>query len=232
MPEELLPELLASAGLGLFVPKAEAEASGLPAYPWLEYFNKPLDVEEVRQLGKDYYSQGVGCAEGAFKALLDVLGEPFNQVPGELLYFGRGGGVGWATLCGAVNGAAAVVSLVYGRNPAGTAIINELFGWYSETALPLWDEAKSVAGNPLCHSSISNWVKASGKKSSERGPRCAQLTGDVAAQAALYMNQTLAGTFVPAYKMSAESESCLSCHKDDTIGKMECKPCHEDAHKR
>ena len=221
---------LATSGLGILAPKAEGATVDLHEYPWTDYFDKPLDVERVRAKGIEYYNQGLGCAEGAFKALIEELGEPFSFVPSQVLNFGKGGGVGWGTLCGAINGSAAAVSLVFGGQ-AMTAIVNELMGWYSTTALPLSIEHRSVAGNPLCHASIANWCKVSGKKSSERGPRCAALTGDVAAQAAMYMNEMLAGTFVPAYEMSEETKACFDCHvggyADDTLGKMDCKGCHE-----
>ncbi|HHT89378.1 MAG: C-GCAxxG-C-C family (seleno)protein [Bacillota bacterium] len=222
---------LAGTGLGLFAPKAEGATIDLPEYPWEQYFDKPLDVEKVRELGAQYYGEGNGCAEGAFRALVEVLGEPFNYVPSQVMNFGKGGGVAWGTLCGAVNGAAAAVSLVYGRGQGTAVIVNELMAWYSATALPLNTTESSVAGNPLCHASIANWCKATGKKSSERGPRCKALTGDVAAQAALYMNQLQAGTFVPAFPMSEETKACFDCHvggmADDTLGKMDCSGCHE-----
>jgi hypothetical protein len=221
---------LATSGLGILAPKAEGATIDLPDYPWTEYFNKPLDVEAVRELGAKYYGEGLGCAEGAFRALLESLGEPFSFVPSQIMNFGKGGVVAWGTLCGALNGAAAAVSLVFGGQQMA-AIVNELMAWYSATALPLSHEHRSVAGNPLCHASIANWCKVSGKKSSERGPRCKALTGDVAAQAALYMNQMLEGTFVPVFEMSEETKACFDCHvggfADDTLGKMDCKGCHE-----
>ncbi len=222
---------LATTGLGVFSPKVGAATVDLPEYPWEQFFTKPLDVEAVRALGAQYYGEGNGCSEGAFRAIIEQLGEPFSFVPSQVMNFGKGGGVAWGTLCGAINGAAAAVSLVFGRGQATTVIVNELMAWYSATPLPLGDEVKSVAGNPLCHASVSNWCKATGKKSSERSPRCKALTGDVAAQAALYMNQVLAGTFVPAYPMSEETKACYDCHvggyADDTLGKMDCKGCHE-----
>lgn len=221
---------LAASGLGALTPKAEGAVVDLPEYPWTEYFTEPLDVERVRAKGTEYYNQGLGCSEGAFRALIEELGEPFSHIPSQIMNYGKGGVVAWGTLCGALNGAAAAVSLVFGGQAMG-AIVNELLAWYSATALPLDFEHRSVAGNPLCHASIANWCKVSGKKASERGPRCAALTGDVAAQAAMYMNQMLAGTFVPAHPMSEETKACFDCHvggyADDTLGKMDCKGCHE-----
>ena len=222
---------LVGSGLGFLTSKADAQGASLPEYPWVQHFDKPLDVEAIRAAGEANYFDGQGCAEAAFGAVLDGLGEPFSLIPSQILNYGKGGGVGWGTLCGAINGAAAAVSLVFGRDQATTVIVNELMAWYSQPTLPLSADVNSVAGNPLCHASISNWCKASGKKSSERGPRCAALTGDVAAQAALYMNEVLAGTFVPVYEMSEETKECFDCHvggmADDPLGKMDCKGCHE-----
>ena len=126
---------LATSGLGILAPKAEGATIDLPDYPWTEYFNKPLDVEAVRELGAKYYGEGLGCAEGAFRALLESLGEPFSFVPSQIMNFGKGGVVAWGTLCGALNGAAAAVSLVFGGQQMA-AIVNELMAWYSATALP------------------------------------------------------------------------------------------------
>ncbi|HHT68949.1 MAG TPA: C_GCAxxG_C_C family protein [Firmicutes bacterium] len=223
---------LAGTGLGLLTPHAEGATVELPEYPWEQYFDKPLDVQKVQDLAVQYFGEGNGCAEGAFRALIEALGEPFSYVPSQIMNFGKAGGVGWGTLCGAINGAAAAVSLVYGRGQATTLVINELMGWYSETALPLNTTESSVANSPLCHASISNWCKATGNKASERGPRCKALTGDVAARAALYMNQIQAGTFVPAHPMSAETKACYDCHgpggrMDDSLGTMSCGSCHD-----
>ncbi|MGB4276527.1 MAG: twin-arginine translocation signal domain-containing protein, partial [Limnochordia bacterium] len=72
---------LATSGLGILTPKAEGAMVDLPEYPWTEYFNKPLDVERVRHLGAENYRAGQGCCEGAFRALLTELGEPFSFIP-------------------------------------------------------------------------------------------------------------------------------------------------------
>ena len=223
---------LAGARSGLLTPKAEGATVALPEYPWEQYFDKPLDVQRVWDVAVQSYGEGNGCAEGAFRALITVLGEPFSYVPSQVMNFGKAGGVGWGTLCGSINGAAAAVSLVYGRGQGTTVIVNELMGWYSDTALPLNTTESSVSNSPLCHASISNWCKATGKKASERGPRCKAVTGDTAAQAAMYMNQMLAGTFVPAHPMSAETKACYDCHGpggpvDNTLGIMSCGSCHE-----
>ncbi|SDC78574.1 MULTISPECIES: C-GCAxxG-C-C family (seleno)protein [unclassified Candidatus Frackibacter] len=228
------------AGTGLSLSSSEAEAGGLPEYPWTNYFDKKLDVEKVREKGTKYYHEGNHCGEATFRALTEELGHPFDKVPSQTMWFGAGGGAGWATLCGTVNGSGAAFSLLYGRTGDTMKLTQELFGWYSETPLPRKEnssQAKSVAGNPLCHASVTNWCEASGKKSfsQERADRCGRLAGDVAAKAAELLNAKLAGNFVPAYEIPEEAKECMNCHTKDSMlentrGKMNCTTCHDDPH--
>ncbi|SJZ33729.1 C-GCAxxG-C-C family protein [Selenihalanaerobacter shriftii] len=228
-----------TAGLGLS--SKEAEAGSLPEYPWKQYFTEKLDVEKIRKKATAYYHEGNHCGESTFRAITEELGEPFSNVPSQVLWFGAGGGAGWATLCGAPNGGGAAISLVYGRRKTTMGLVSELFGWYSETPLPRKkssDQTQSVAGSPLCHASVTNWCEESGKKafSKERADRCGRLAGDVAAKAAELLNAQLAGSFAPTYEIPAEAKACMNCHTkgsmlENTRGKMDCTDCHEDAHK-
>jgi len=212
----------------------------------------PLDPERVRKLGHQNYYEGA-CAYGAFTALLhelqDKVGGPYRNIPSQLLKYGHGGIAGWGTVCGALNGAAAVINMAFASKHADT-IISELFGWYSTTALPT-DKAnryavqgeylvsdlksdkrlpKSVSNSPLCHVSASVWAKEADVKidSSERSERCGRLTGDTAARAVELMNAFHKGTFTPVYAVSNTTEGCLYCHSGHIKGaKQECLECHE-----
>jgi len=118
-----------------------------------------LDPEYVRKLGLlGLYRYG--CGGGSFWAIMWVLrekvGYPFTLVPipskDELLkalsegkkppmpvpmQFGVAGGVGRATLCGALNGTAAIN---YGkRMEPGTKDYKNVFRWYEETPFLLFD---------------------------------------------------------------------------------------------
>lgn len=131
--------------------------------------------------------------------------------------FAAGAVAGWATICGSPNGAGAVFSLVYGSSKTTMALTNEIYGWYSNTPLPRKEKsshAQSVAGTPLCHASVTNWCKESGKKafSKARANRCGRLAGDVAAKVAELLNEQLAGKFVPAYEIPEEAKECMNCH--------------------
>ncbi|MBO8126472.1 MAG: split soret cytochrome c precursor, partial [Firmicutes bacterium] len=96
------------------------------------------------------------------------------------------------------------------------------------------NQAQSIAGNPLCHASVSNWCQASGKaeNSDERKDRCAKVSGDVAAKAIEMLNAYFDNKFAAAYKIPEEVERCRGCHVGkNTLAKMNCAPCHPNAHK-
>jgi len=211
-------EFLKKAGIGVGVAAgalalsstplfAEASAAGTvaeDAFPLAI-----LDPEEARLRGHAGYYMG-GCAYGAFYAIISLLrekvGGPYNQVPYRMMSYGKAGGVGWGTLCGSLNGAAAAITLSV-KNADYAKIINELIGWYTITPLPTDASnkigaasgfirttskkypaivlAQSTSKSPLCHASVSQWCKVAGLKQGtpERLERCARVTGDAAAKA-------------------------------------------------
>ncbi len=212
-----------------------------------------LDTEDVRKRAHKNYYDG-GCCYGAFNglvsALAEVVGEPFTLMPTQLTYFGGGGGAGWGTLCGALNGSAMLVNLVVDRTSANT-IVGELFGWYTVVTFPSDvsnDYAErhqflvnrndkillqTVSDSPLCHVSVSSWCTHSGYRAAaaERAERCARLTGDVAAKTVEMLNQFKDGTFRATFVAASSVTGCQSCH-DIGIGnvqsgvKMDCNQCH------
>ncbi len=232
----------------------ENTLAALP-YPYQE-----LDVEAARKLGHlGYYKNE--CSAGAFYGVLwqlrEKIGFPYDSFPIEppnIMSFGSGGVAGWATLCGALNGAAAAITLVTKNYDP---IINELMGWYENASFPSPQSneyanthqfavekyksdkvlATSVARSTLCHVSVTNWCKASGlaSGSKERSERCARVAGDVAAYAVELLNLDAQGKFKPVYASSPEVAGCRECHfkgKDFkagqyTRGKMDCLQCHQ-----
>ncbi len=236
--------------------ESPAQAQEVPKWPW-PY--QKLDVETVRKKGHLGYYHGA-CCYGAFWAIINELQEkvgfPYNTIPAEIMKYGEGGVVGWASLCGALNGAAAAITLVSGED-VYNGLVHELMGWYTEFAFPsdksnqyaqekafLVDKyksekvlGKSVSGSPLCHVSVTNWCKETGfaSGSPERSERCARLTGDVAAYAVELLNAQVDGKFASAYELPAAVETCRSCHSKGkdfevggwTRGKMSCEQCHD-----
>jgi hypothetical protein len=224
-------------------------------WPWTY---AKLDVENVRKRGHQSFYKG-DCCYGAFAgimgALADQVGEPFASFPTDMMRYGKGGVFGYGSLCGALNGSSAAITLVSDEGTA-SKVVTELLNWYAATALPTdtsnqyavnheflveqlkTDEAldQNAAGDVLCHVSVTEWCKLSGyaSGSEQRKERCARLTGDVAAKAVELLNAVKDQTFQPLLKSPGEKSGCMSCHTAGTNyaggqwtqGKMNCTSCH------
>lgn len=225
-------------------------------FPWPWQY-AILDPDAARVLAHKLY-YGYGCCAGAFGGVVNLLkttvGGPWVNIPIQSMLYGKGGGVGWGTLCGAINGGAAVISLCV---PAAdqTGLINELWGWYCSENLPSntandfatqgkyevhnYDEAlqQNISGSPLCHVSVSQWCIVANKKVSdkERAERCGRITGDIAAKTVELLNAYTNKTFVPTFKDSDDVQDCLGCHgatgsMNNVMTHLECKSCHPTPH--
>ncbi|MEW6046726.1 MAG: C-GCAxxG-C-C family protein [Bacillota bacterium] len=217
---------------------SRAQAQDIPPWPWPYH---KLDPDRVARRAYEGYWKGAcnyGVAEAIIGELADVAGYPFTLIPADMFRYGEGGVVGWSTLCGALNGAAAAICLVTPKD-AYARVINELMGWYTQVAFPQYrpaggaDLPTSVSGSPLCHVSVTTWCKVSGygENSKERKERCARLTADVAAQAVRLLNAHFDGQFTATYAAPASVKECMDCHGpshlNNTRGKMDCVQCHE-----
>ncbi|MBL8144004.1 MAG: C_GCAxxG_C_C family protein [Acidobacteria bacterium] len=246
--------LLTAAGAAQEARQEPITVKAIQDYKWPWPYT-PLDPEDIRKRGHKFYYDG-GCGYGAFNALVSALGEkfgePYTLMPPQMLYFGGGGGAGWGTLCGALNGAAAAISLVVDRSSA-SSIVSELFGWYTNALFPSNisndyatqhvflvnrnDKAlvQTKSSTPLCHGSVSKWCTEAKLKSSapERAERCARLTGDTVARAVEMLNAFAAGSFKASFVANQAVSECMTCH-DATYGhvistvKMDCRQCHND----
>ena len=212
-----------------------------------------LDVDATRQLGYNGYKgivleDGVkhkDCAFGTFNAIIGQLAEadpdgPYANIPTQMMEWASGGVAGFATLCGALNGACAAIGLICSNSDA-KPFISDLLSWYAEASLPTnivaptGDLPQSVAGGNLCHMSVTNWCRRSGfaSGSSERSERCARVAGDVAAKVVEMLNDGELGLPTPADKTG-----CRSCHYKGTDynagqftrGQMDCTQCHSVDH--
>ena len=236
-----------SGGLGTLAGRAEAAPASHPlGYPD-PASGLQLDVEETRLMGyQGYKGIEIGgvvhkhCGFATFHAIIgqlaDKVGAPYDAIPTQMMEWAAGGAAGFATLCGALNGACAAIGLLCGNSDA-KLFISDLLTWYSETALPTnivaptGDLPQSVAGSNLCHVSVTRWCLASGYASGspERSERCARLAGDVAAFTVDLLNNGIFGSKTPG-----EAASCKVCHYKGknyqagqfTRGQMNCETCH------
>ncbi len=170
--------------------------------------------------------------------------------------YGNGGIEGYATICGALNGAAAAIEWAVGPE-AAKGIIKRLLRWYEITPFPTeetneWAERHKfytiiktdkrlpsvVTHSVLCHVSVSRWCRASGyaSGSKERSERCARTSAAVVKQAVELLNAHARGELdkVFPFKLDSTTQTCRTCHykgKDFehgqfTRGFMECETCH------
>lgn len=232
-----------AAGCSMLQKSPQSPSSAALPWPYPEF-----NVEQVRKRGYEYKYEKA-CMYGVVKALAVSAAEqnpyPWNTLPLDAFYYGRGGAYLWGTLCGALNGGLFVLTLALGDCPQAA---DDLMTWYMKTPLPslkhdaycrFKNQPQTVAGSPLCHQSVGMWIKASGKgvHTPERIERCAKLTGDTAAYVAEILNRARHGEYKPTALPPDPVTDCLGCHfgpktvKDDTIAKMQCLDCHEDHRK-
>ncbi len=240
-----------AGGLNLLDVKAARATSAEHPYGWPV---DGLDVEATQELGYLGYKglsrftaeAGKDCASGTFGAIVgqlqEVVGGPYSGIPLAMMQWASGGVVGFATLCGALNGAAAAIGLVCGKDDA-KGFIADLFTWYSEAELPNYVPTggtaitQSIAESNLCHVSVTRWCLESGfaSGSSERSDRCARLSGDVAAKVVEMLNSSVGGVLG---NPRDNNTYCGQCHYKGTDyeagqftrGKMNCTSCHDNVH--
>lgn len=217
------------AGLNTALDAEAGDEAAAHTWPW-PY--QELDVELVRKRGHSHYYQG-GCMYGSSGGLLSVLreeiGQPYTGFPHDMMRYGSGGIAGWGTVCGSLNGACAMITLIAGKSYG--QLVNELMAWYGTTPFPsdkanryaanheyLVDEYKTdavlpttISNSPLCHVSVNTWCRSTGfaSGSRQRAERCARLTGDVAAKAAELLNLHIRGEFAVS---DFEQNECTGCH--------------------
>lgn len=194
---------------------------------------------------------GYASISGIVKPLTKSVGEPYSSFPMDVGIFLFGGGATYGGMCGALVGAGIAVSLVVGdfgclfpkgkkhkkenSKPAtfyGINIMNDLINWYTDNELPLYKPnepelldsytpPRSKSGSPLCHVTLSRWMKASGQTfgSPERYEMCARLTADVVARTVGYLNDWADGKYKEGEKLlpvimhgMTTQHDCTDCH--------------------
>lgn len=234
--------LAALGSIGRAEGQAAGAAPGADAMSRVPWPYRPLDADGVGHAAFAANGQG-GCMFGVVEPIIGgaarQLGVPYTAFPVALFAYGTAGVVGWGSLCGALNGAAAALALLSARPQP---LISELYSWYEREALPdflpkgaRFPNVTSVAGSVLCHASLTRWCNTSGKKvaSPERAERCGALAASVARKAVLLLNAQSTGNPAAGAPEPATA-ACLSCHgtrgaECDASGRMRCASCHAPA---
>jgi hypothetical protein len=207
----------------------------------------PLDPSAVAETAYRVFPRG-GCMYAVVGSVVGQLaervGEPFRSFPVEMMRYGDGGVGGWGSLCGVVNGAAALTGLLHPEKPKETRerLINQMAVWYETTLLPRFSPAEpqwaddvppSVAGSLLCHISVARWCEVSDRKAFcvEKKERCRRLAADGAARIVEILNREAKSAGGETAPLTPEVASCLECHgrqgQGNAMGKMSCSACHE-----
>jgi hypothetical protein len=215
-----------------------------------EYFH--LDPYATAQLAYNKYSEGscmYATVSSVVLQLAEKFGEPFTSFPLHMFKYGHGGIGGFGSVCGALNGAAALIGLLISDKSIQDKMIADIFQWYESEPMPAFkpknavedsSPVKSVSNSVLCHASNTNWCKASGfgVGSAERKERCRRLTGDVAQKVSNSLNEIFTNAYVTNTHSNEAANTCVACHGNEgkiknTSVKMSCTSCHTEsvAHK-
>ena len=213
-----------------------------PTFPWV-YAELDPDITAQRT----YYDCEKGhCMYGIFAAVMSQLaekrGEPYKSFPVDMMRYGVGGTGGWGSLCGALNGSAALVGLFAKTEEQLKQLVDEVFLWYEQTELPVYapkkpildiEMPKSVSNSVLCHVSATKWCEVSGHKAftKPQKERCKRITADTAKKTVEILNAHFAGRFTAARQFDEETKRCRSCHTKDSEmqnsrGKTSCMSYH------
>ncbi len=211
-----------------------------------EYFY--LDPAATAQLAYDKYSEGscmYATVSSVVLQLAEKFGEPFTSFPVHMFKYGHGGIGGFGSVCGTLNGAAALIGLLIADKSVQDKMIADIFQWYEKASLPKFNPQNSVfdftpptsiANSVLCHASNTNWCKESGFQvnSKERKERCRRLTSDVAQKVSNSLNEIFTGAYVSNMHSNEAANTCVACHGDEgkiknTSVKMSCNSCHTES---
>ena len=207
-----------------------------------------LDPSVTAELAYQSYSEGscmYATVVGVVSQLAERFGEPYASFPTHLFKYGHGGIGGYGSVCGTLNGAAALIGLLIPDKNVQDKMIADLFHWYEKEPLPAFSPQNanfdftpptSVSNSVLCHASNTNWCKESGFKvsSKERKERCRRLTADVTKKVTAALNEIHTNAYLTGTHSNETVGTCVVCHGadgklDNTAVKMSCNSCHSES---
>ncbi len=252
---------VAAGGAGLVALTTAFKPEKLPAAePSKIDYNPPetdwkyarLDPAATAELAYNSYSDGscmYATVQSVVSQLNEKIGGPYSSFPFHMFKYGHGGVGGYGTVCGALNGAAAVIGLVVADKGVQDKMIADVFKWYEKESFPTYNPVnpnydtelpKSAPNSVLCHASNTNWCNDSGftVASKERKERCRRLTADVAQKVATALNEIHANAYIANAHTNEADGTCMACHGNEgkvknASVKMSCTSCHTEsvAHK-
>jgi len=244
------------SGLVLAERPSTAAAAGT-AIPW-PYPTDPALQPDPETLARHSYEiyYAAGCAEATWWPIVEALSadnpSTWGTLPKNVFKFGGGGVGSWGTLCGTLNGSAAIIALT----GASVKITDEVMQYYAETPLPTNGIDKAVAAgwtptpfppqatipsplpnvptstahSQLCHASLSQWTMTTGAAdgSTQQKDRCAKACHDLVLKTVTLLNAYHANhANLPAGTLDPTVAACQPLCHSSAKGKMACDPCHD-----
>lgn len=249
--------VFAGGGLGFVTLSNAFKPEKLPAVePHKLEYDQPetnwkyakLDPAVTAELAYNSYSEG-SCMYATVKSVIAQLNEkvggPYGSFPYHMFKYGHGGVGGYGSVCGSLNGAAALIGLIVADKAVQDKMITDIFQWYEKEAFPVFTPAnpnydftppKSVPNSILCHAANTTWSNDTGYKisSKERKEKCRRLTADVAQKVATALNAIHENNYIANVHSDEAASSCLVCHGTEgklknTSTKMSCTSCHTES---
>lgn len=196
-----------------------------------------ISSKKAADLTYQLFPEG-SCMYAVVRGIISLVAEKKQTTISPMFYnlfkYGHGGCAGWGSLCGACNGAAAVMGLFCNDKKTCDAMVTELFRWYESTMLPEYvpagatstDYPTSVSESILCHASTNQWCRAAKVDvfSPERKERCMRLAADVTKKTVEILNVQYATDPQSMQAKKADEaagqdacpmgppDSCIACH--------------------
>jgi len=211
-----------------------------------------IDPARAADVAYEIYPNG-SCMYAAFRSIVATVADMrrfvapasasmMMEFPFHMMGYGHAGIGATGSICGAINGATAVIGLFVRDAAQRDAMIQELCVYYEQTELPKYkpkddqypDMKTVVPESVLCHVSSTRWRKAANVPmfAPIRSDRCRRLTADIVAKTAELLNRYHADNACTFAPLTQPTVTCFDCHgrggvRTDTIVKMNCASCHE-----
>jgi len=222
---------------------------------------RPIDARKTADNSYALFAEGA-CHYASFRAIVTnvahallttgnendaLLAKNYLAFPFYMMVYGQAGLAYYGSLCGAINGCAAALSLFVPNKENKFAMIRDLAVYYEEMPMPIYvpqvdhypgKMPPSTAKSILCHLSLDQWIKSSNTtlEGYARVERCIRVTCDMVIKTVKLLNEYHADStkaLATVTPLSTETQSCVQCHtfdqgRYDSLAKMNCTTCHSE----